>query len=352
MNLKGGYKIIDLMTLSLVAVTTGLYTDITDKTVLEQLLSLHDLMDTSKELKPIFLRVGQSTKEVVMAELLRDSAGLHIHALLDGYTLDIKVTYQVDEDTQEVLIDDAQYLYVENSAQEEAVIKGLIEADKDILSRIIVEYDETSDNTTIIFPKYIIPIKFYLGGTVEHYCYFNYKDGILVVDDSTSIDTSMVGSEEDSIKIVIEGEFSISEIGEILYINASNIDSFDSTLYFNTYYIFNPITSGGTKLYKHLLDLRNSSDITVARVFFISTSNETSSLSSFAPANAYYVSIKGELINTYKLTISGVQYYPLIPDFKQSGSASGREVGDATFSSTAVDISSVTNIKTETITEL
>ena len=84
MNLKGGYKIIDICALSLVAgVVGGDAIEITDKGVLDQLLSLKEFLDVEKELKPILLRAKQSGKEVVMGELLRDDAGkLHIIALL------------------------------------------------------------------------------------------------------------------------------------------------------------------------------------------------------------------------------------------------------------------------------
>lgn len=261
MNLKGGYKIINLMTLSLVAVTTGLYTDITDKVVLEQLLSLRDLLDTSKELKPILLRLGQSKNEVVMAELSRDSAGLHIHALLDGYTLDIKVTYQVDEDTQEVLIDDAQYLYIENSAQEEAVIKGLIEADKDILSKII--YSNVDDILT--FPKGILPIKYHNANNDADY-YFDYYNGAVV--DATNQNVAELGITNLQVRIIdMAGNVGIFDKNNdgISYI--LNDELVETEL--NAYYLYHPITSAGVKLYKHIVSLTTT--IGVSNITFIST---------------------------------------------------------------------------------
>ena len=114
MNLKGGYKILSLVTLVLIASVDGTTaTDITDVNTLEQLDSLKEFLDVSKQLKPILLRVKPSKEKVVMAELSRvDDVTLMIHAKLDGYELNIVVSFEQDEETLEYYIDEAGYLYI------------------------------------------------------------------------------------------------------------------------------------------------------------------------------------------------------------------------------------------------
>ena len=114
MNLKGGYKILSLVTLVLIASVDGTTaTDITDVNTLEQLDSLKEFLDVSKQLKPILLRVKPSKEKVVMAELSRvDDVTFMIHAKLDGYELNIVVSFEQDEETLEYYIDEAGYLYI------------------------------------------------------------------------------------------------------------------------------------------------------------------------------------------------------------------------------------------------
>lgn len=118
MNLKGGYKIIDLSSISLVGGTVGGdYTAITDEKILEQLLSLKDYLDDSKELKPIYLRAKTSGKETVMAELAKKIGEdiLYIDAKLVSSKVQIKVVFERDAETQEISIDEAGYLYVSDA---------------------------------------------------------------------------------------------------------------------------------------------------------------------------------------------------------------------------------------------
>lgn len=113
MNLKGGYKIIDLRTLTLVPSEDGTtLTDITDEKVLEQLDSLKEYLDVSKELKPIYVRVTEHN--TVMGELKRDveNNAFILYVIVMGYVLTIGVSFTQDEETLLWSIDEAQYLYV------------------------------------------------------------------------------------------------------------------------------------------------------------------------------------------------------------------------------------------------
>lgn len=146
MNLKGGYKIIDLSSMSLV-VGTDEYIQIEDVKILNQLLDLKEFLDDSKDLKPIYLRAITTSygKEVVMGELSKLNSGLSIKAYLREYELDIYIEFTQDEETQEILIDYASYLYVQKAV---LIQQEVIPALRDVESGDVVEvlgYDSNDD---------------------------------------------------------------------------------------------------------------------------------------------------------------------------------------------------------------
>lgn len=136
-----------------------------------------------------------------------------------------------------------------------------LEDSKNILSQIV--YDTTDD--TAIFPKGIVPLKVW-DDSIEQYVYFDYTHTNLVDQNNNPIANSILLFVENGIKY--DNGAVPPNISELVYIN---FDGLDSTLDFNTYYIFKPITSAGTKLYKHTIGygtLPNRQEI-----IFISTGN-------------------------------------------------------------------------------
>ena len=142
MNLKGGYKIISLMAITLIAgAVGGDRTPITDEGILEQLDSLKEFLDESKQLKPILLRVKDSGNEVVTANLSKKTGEdiLYINADLVDASLNVMIKFAQDEDTQEIYIDEASYLYIadvdkvagEVAKAEEGTIVDALGLDKD-----------------------------------------------------------------------------------------------------------------------------------------------------------------------------------------------------------------------------
>ena len=142
MNLKGGYKIISLMAITLIAgAVGGDRTPITDEGILEQLDSLKEFLDESKQLKPILLRVKDSGNEVVMANLSKKTGEdiLYINADLVDASLNVMVKFAQDEETQEIYIDEASYLYIadvdtvagEVAKAEEGTIVDVLGLDED-----------------------------------------------------------------------------------------------------------------------------------------------------------------------------------------------------------------------------
>lgn len=147
-NSKGGYVIIDISKLALAETESA--TAITEASVLKQLLglSIYGLRPDLK-LKPIYLRaLDENGKEVVvLCELERDSSGLVIRAEILGHSLEIIVTYDVDSDTQEIIIDSVTYEYVAVSESVKSAIASVedgtiakvlgIDADGEIVKGVV-----------------------------------------------------------------------------------------------------------------------------------------------------------------------------------------------------------------------
>lgn len=127
-----------------------------------------------------------------------------------------------------------------------AQVKDLIEADKDVISKIEVEYN--SGYTTFIFPKGILPLNIALN---SHSIYFinghsvNHNGEALL---NYSVDE--ISADEGQVSIVFVGDKSDEVINSILYLNFEN--DYDSSILFNSYYICFPKASV-TKLYKHTI---------------------------------------------------------------------------------------------------
>lgn len=136
-------------------------------------------------------------------------------------------------------------------------VQRIIQADKDILSQIV--YDE--EEHTLTFPKGIMPLSYYNSDS-EITFYFDYYNGKVLNEDGTVHSTLSFDNEQVSISV----DISLTES-----------DSLDYCLFncdpqgMNTYYLYNPITSAGTKLYRHTIGygtLPNRQEI-----IFISTGN-------------------------------------------------------------------------------
>lgn len=128
-------------------------------------------------------------------------------------------------------------------------IEGAIQADKDIISQIEVEYDD--GYTYFTFPKGVMPLSITLN---THRLFF--KDGNDVVGENGQ---TVEGYELDD-KVLEDGYFVISFVGDVSeqVINGLTYIQFNGDARFieNTYNLFFP-ASGGTKLYKHKLSIFN-----------------------------------------------------------------------------------------------
>ena len=130
----------------------------------------------------------------------------------------------------------------------EQVAKQIVQDDKDIISKIIVEYDQTYQVTYIKFPVGICPLAFTVTYNDVSYDLFT-KEGYLVDDNGVNviqIDEIYSHDTENYIALSGEHELEIHNISYLLY------DKAGLTIK-DTYFLFHPITESGTKLYNHTI---------------------------------------------------------------------------------------------------
>ena len=127
------------------------------------------------------------------------------------------------------------------------LIESAIKADKNILSKIKIEYDEEGNRTIFSLPKNVLPLRAYFGDNYANgkNIYFDYDNSSMYDDDYNSVG----GVDILYNQVILSFPVSLSDISiysELEYI------PFEGGSILNTYYIYNPITSGGgTKLYLH-----------------------------------------------------------------------------------------------------
>lgn len=161
-------------------------------------------------------------------------------------------------------------------------IRAAIKKDKEIISQIKVIEGESENS--YVFPKGVVPLKMYLtierdSVVLDQYVYFDYTYPACLVDGGGSEFQEPHTLSFIEGCVVISGQFEITQMSELVYINANEVDTVEDTLNFNSFVVLNPINvvanptlagtenqltglqvdgtkfkvSGGTKLYKHTL---------------------------------------------------------------------------------------------------
>lgn len=175
------------------------------------------------------------------------------HAYIVSYKEDgqgICLTYTDASCVETVSYDKTASGWVYNSTDvtpipTDAHIKGLIKADKDVISQIV--YDE--ENNLLIFPEHIFPLRI-VGINTNDY-FFDYINGQLTDTDGNLISVDINLSDEKSqYSLILD-----TDIGDIDTIEYILFDSTTNMPDINTYYLYHPVTSAGTKLYKHSLNM-------------------------------------------------------------------------------------------------
>ena len=156
--------------------------------------------------------------------------------------------------------------------QIEGMIEEQIEHEKDILSQIEIVEDSAHQVTYIIFPKYVLPIKWY-DTTLETYVYLDYEQGVLRDESGELVNNSYVTTEQQKVQIEIPTTgYSVEEIYDLVYLFQYLNDDISSLC--NWHAILNP---KGTQLYEHKLSgsasTYDSETIEFSNFIIYSTSN-------------------------------------------------------------------------------
>jgi len=131
----------------------------------------------------------------------------------------------------------------------EGIINDAIEADKDILSQIEVEYDEDSNSTSFTFPENILPLAFYVDSFGDTF-YFDYSSSN-VVGNNGYIYGSIELLNNKIILVIDDSELFLTEgYDNLAYIISNATDNFPTI---NTIILSPYAQEPGTKLYKHSL---------------------------------------------------------------------------------------------------
>lgn len=241
-----------------------------------------------------------------------------------------------------------------------ALANQAIQADKDIISQIKVEYDEIDDETTVTFPKGVIPITAYFND-FSGLVYFDY-DNLELLNSNGEVLAYFLSSSSTNklVKVVVSGNFNVTENDELYYIyHSGNLDIEDSC---NWYKILNP--SGGTKLYKHTLSFNIAIESGIGVVDFIVISNNPTQIANGVNMMTMYSNLIAFLENNdtmgmfvrlggdYNVSLAGK--HPCL-SFYVSGTSlfavvptNGTTLNSLSFDATAIS----TTAFTDTVTEL
>ena len=203
------------------------------------------------------------------------------------------------------------------------IAKEVVQNDKDILSQIV--YDEEDDILTL--PIGILPI--FMSVDNEEF-YFDVTNGIVIDNVGAEVCEFIINENHVSIS-----DYSLISLNAVMpshieYICFNdNGENYYSNL--NTYYLYNPITATGTKLYSHSILYGGD------RLQFVSTSQNYSGI---------VISTQGGRINN-KNVVECISIY-----------SQGGYLGDFLFNdngltfTTSVDINDLLTLGTDTVTPL
>lgn len=150
---------------------------------------------------------------------------------------------------------------VPTDAEITALSNAAIQADKDIISQIVISQDEDEQTTSIEFPEGIKPLYFYV--TIDNTAYeltFDYENEVAINLETGDILDFTVYSDGTKVLILINSLSDIDlENACVEYINRSMTDE-GFPAWLNTYYLYRPVTNPGTKLYEHTISFYDEDD--------------------------------------------------------------------------------------------
>lgn len=150
-------------------------------------------------------------------------------------------------------------------------IQNAVQADKEVISKIKMTYDEQGSFTDIYFPKGIMPlqIRALLSG-IDTDMYFRFDNDEIVDENGTKLfDCEYHAITQGKLNITIANQ----DLTNTLEIKSMTYIVFDSNssvkLINDTYHLYFPINEGGTQLYEHRIAYSYSGGLP-ARFYFIS----------------------------------------------------------------------------------
>lgn len=183
-----------------------------------------------------------------------------------------------------------------NDSEFNTAVEGVIQADKDIISKIELVYDEDNDLTFVNFPIGVMPLSITLN---THTLYFKNTHPVNEIGEPVEgYDTDELYCSSSESYIAFLGDLSEQVVNDLIYVIYDGEPNFH--LGSNSYYLFYPVTSGGTKLYKHLL----SSTSAWQNVVLVSTSPTFEGLSETNIVSVLEVSTFGASSGIKGVTIS------------------------------------------------
>ena len=195
--------------------------------------------------------------ENLPAEGEEDTIYLSGSNVVDPVEGPVEVPHPTVSDAGKAIVVDEDGEYALGAAGlSENQVKGLIQADKDVLRQI--KYTETENAIVIILPKHIMPLSFNDENDTAYYLDFS-NDAVLN-QSGNIIRNSSIDYGDSFISILLPlPAYSGTKINGIDYILTDNFGSY----FQNTYYLYYPITSGGTKLYKHDIVFESGNELTI-----------------------------------------------------------------------------------------
>lgn len=138
-------------------------------------------------------------------------------------------------------------------------VQRIIQADKDILSKITVTYDETNNRTKFTLPEGIYPLNFVIWtGFPQYQCFLKRGEMgtmYIVGSNGQAILNGRLNRSSTFFDIILDGNLSTATICFLTYINYNFGKSYGSDI--ESYYLYHPVTSAGTKLYRHHLTIKD-----------------------------------------------------------------------------------------------
>lgn len=135
----------------------------------------------------------------------------------------------------------------------EKEVKGLISADKEVIEKIV--FSEGDEGTDLTFPEGVMPVLLYAENIGDEgiYVYFDYYNGDIFDEHRNSLGTIAIENNQITINLVNVEDLTTLEGGELIYFLFETAPSL-----LDSYYLFNPITKAGTKIYRHDIRIVNS----------------------------------------------------------------------------------------------